>query len=511
MEASGAEEHPGTLIVKQPGYASGDQFGILVALLSKPEMQVVIGRNRNPTAQDRTPDKSHDIEKFYRDSGIDQSRIHIAYAESMETRVQWHALDRESWEVAENEFGITDRHNQEEIIEGNEAGTRYVAENFSEADRDKLRDSFGLSSDVEDNDARIHDWLAKKGIRLQETGNRVLVLWSRFSGKKYNWKNLRGLMENDTSFEGVRQIIRQTVNHYDTILITGDKHPTKEGKWSSLTDQMRRETNTDKIHEITEFWNENSAELKAWEGNSRTRQYRLYDYLHRKHRLTHLGFRSGNLEAVALIGHKVRYIEDSSAFGGSRMTAWHDTSDGKTRSGGMAPGYERIQINETSTGSGRHSNEYRELHGKEAWLRFSAADGKPLTSYFKESGFALRDLQTILDEIANGDDLDDPIKRNEFELFRLEHLAKRLTTLRNRAAEEPINPEYNAEQLNWDQQRRDYVIGYLDNFIGDLTYTVTYYQQLPADDSQRGSIKEYANQLFWSLKEIEGALKQYLH
>jgi hypothetical protein len=72
-------------------------------------------------------------------------------------------------------------------------------------------------------------------------------------------------------------------------------------------------------------------------------QFKLYEYLHRKFDARHLGFRSGNLEAMALLGYTVRYLEEPGSVGGDRMEKWH----------GKGIGYERLPVSRPPTRSGQ--------------------------------------------------------------------------------------------------------------------------------------------------------------
>lgn len=77
---------------------------------------------------------------------------------------------------------------------------------------------------------------------------------------------------------------------------------------------------------------------------------------------------------MALMGFTVRYMEEPDSFaGGSRMEAWHADGDtGRTQTGGLAPGYERIRVSAPPTRSGKHqkslpAEEQTEAQKHAAW------------------------------------------------------------------------------------------------------------------------------------------------
>ncbi|MCC8199538.1 MAG: hypothetical protein LIP06_13500 [Tannerellaceae bacterium] len=203
-------------------------------------------------------------------------------------------------------------------------------------------------------DEKIKEWLQKKGIL--ESKN-VAVLWSRFSGKKGE-----AHIEHDTSYTGIRRMIWIAYfQGYELILIVGDaysqeKHKNKYPLMAECARHLGANT-----YDLTEFWRDPSVE--EWGGNTRLGQLYFYDYLNRKFNiLKHLGSRSGNLEAMALLGHETRYLEEDNSESASRMEKWHTKSNGRTKDGGMAPGYERILINSPFTRTGKKKkkkNSYR--------------------------------------------------------------------------------------------------------------------------------------------------------
>lgn len=443
---------PDNSLIMQPGYASGDQFGILTSLLHDPNRHVLIARG--PAAglpgHDPVRDKSRAIAAFYAESGIAPARIHFVDVPSLETGSNpWPALNQEATRIAQTEWLIRKSfHDMFQIKElwGVTDGTEHVAREFSPHLRERVRDAWDLGPQ---HDPAVEGWLAGQGIRIPAGDKPVLVLWSRFSGKATQWSDLRSRMEHDTSFQGVRQLLRNLGDGYKAVIITGDPHPDGAGggKWDELVRDMRAELHTDAIHQVTGFWRGTDPGLTAWGGNTRTGQFRLYDHLARQHGVQHLGFRSGNLEAVALIGHGVHYLEESDATGSRRMEAWHDNNgSGSTRKGGLAPGYERVVVSDPPTASGRYAKQFEE--DSPPYSTYRPADPatgwrKPVDVYGRERGFAHRDLESIREELGldgRGQD------RDAFDTDRLQHARQRYEAVRDHVRHNRNLAGYDVEQ-----------------------------------------------------------------
>lgn len=208
-------------------------------------------------------------------------------------------------------------------------------------------------------DKQISAWL--KSMNIPVSGQNIAILWSRFSGKKGDIH-----LEHDTSYMGMRQIIMEAAEHYSAIMIAGD--PSATPKNANKYNTMARSFGMN-VYNITGFWNNKTPLLRAWGGDTRTGQFKLYDYLNRHYTsLKHLGSRSGNLEVMAMLGHNVRYMEERHSIGGERMETWHRRPDGKTAAGGMATGYERIILENPATRSGKFLKENIDTQGKRpAW------------------------------------------------------------------------------------------------------------------------------------------------
>jgi hypothetical protein len=86
--------------------------------------------------------------------------------------------------------------------------------------------------------------------------------------------------------------------------------------------------------------------------NGRLLQFRLLDYVNRHSAgIIHLGMRSGNLEAYALMGHRVYYMEERDIEDRARMEAWHSPVIGRKMIG---PRYDRLVIGLPATKTGKY-------------------------------------------------------------------------------------------------------------------------------------------------------------
>ncbi|APR88470.1 hypothetical protein A7982_13819 [Minicystis rosea] len=238
-------------------------------------------------------------------------------------------------------------------------GTKFVAQHFKsnpESSRQTVQE--GWETKGQAFDARrdeIEDFLAEKGLPKDDEQKNIVVLWSRFTGKTGG-----AHMEYDTSFTGLRQLVKlaQETNN-DYVIIAGDKPKSSETGFDEAKKARRKDKISDiasdastasdtgfKVINLTEFWNDDGWERRHF--SKRIDQFKVFEALHRKHKVKHLGARSGNLESLAALGYTVRYFEDvygegDEALDKKRMEAWHDTVD-----------YRRIQIQKVPTRSGQY-------------------------------------------------------------------------------------------------------------------------------------------------------------
>ncbi|MFE3263690.1 glycosyltransferase [Streptomyces sp. NPDC059215] len=341
-------------LLVQPGYATGDQFGIAATLLGDKNMHVVV-----VTDPSDARDKGPDMVDFYVGSGIDPERVILKEAKKADTKKLamdvWRALNA----AVLVEAAKPSNRQMDDLVIPVGAGTTWIGENFHVGLRDAIRAAWKLNDQgfqPQDRE-KVADWLqASKGIVLAP-GQEVIVLWSRFSGKRGDVH-----VEHDTSFLGMDQLlnaIRARITDRDPgplVLIAGDAkvNPQHRDRYPDMTARHRADGLD--VHDLTDFWKDVAA-VRPWGGHTRIGQMRLYEYLRDRSgdRLKHLGFRSGNLEGLALSGHAVRYLEEPGSIGGSRMEKWHAVNT----TAPLATGYERIEISRPPTVSGQIAVEAR--------------------------------------------------------------------------------------------------------------------------------------------------------
>ncbi len=376
--------------IKQPGYATGDQFGIAAALIIDPHLDVVItkGPAAGQAGHDST-DKAESIKQFYIESGIESYRIKIV--ETGDIRAPQATVDMRDniKDTYVNEFGlpqaqISNAQVNTHISKGVGHGTTVVASKWNDHRKGLVRQHWNVNASK---DREIAAWLRTKNIPT--AGHNVAILWSRFSGKKGDIH-----LEHDTSFQGIRQIVLAIAEHYTAVIIAGDPSatPDKANKFDNIAGTYGLN-----VYNLTGFWNNPTKELKAWGGNTRTGQFKLYDYLDRHFaELKHLGTRSGNLEAMAMIGHNVRYMEEPGSHGAERMEEWHDAGHGRTAAGGKATGYERLKISRPPTRSGKFLVDNKATQARRPpWAPGVATAPKPAGIGGYQKGFTDADLNKI--------------------------------------------------------------------------------------------------------------------
>ncbi|MFE5603230.1 hypothetical protein ACFQ8O_29075 [Streptomyces coelicoflavus] len=335
----GSQKQDAPAALVQPHYASGDQFAIAAMLMHDKSRLVYITTDDS----DESSKKAGKIKDFYLESGVESNRVKVTKKGSAETEYKADFPGRN--------FPARTSSKDKMIPVG--GGTTYVGENFSDDMRATVREGWGLHGDQKqgnDGDHHIEEWLRKKNVDVG--GKKVAVLWSRFSGK-----NGEVHLEHDTSYTGMAQIING-LKGIDIALIVGDAKPKTRSNHSSEKNKFanigaRAPKFNGSVVDLTNFWDD--GEYQKLVGGGRKNQFLVFDYLNRHTKTSrHLGFRSGNLEAMALMGFSVMYMEEPDSWqGGSRMEAWHDQGAGKTSLGGDAPGYERLRVSKPPTISGQ--------------------------------------------------------------------------------------------------------------------------------------------------------------
>lgn len=386
--------------IMQPGYATGDMFSIAATLMTDRRAHVVIARGPRAGLPGHDPtDKADSIAAFYRESGIEPQRIVLIDVPSVRDgagkamKTAAIGIERLLGNTKSNSkmMPSTARQWDESDVWSVTGATKFISGHFDKKGRKSIRRGWNLT---ESSDDYIRQWLASKGV--PDSGRRVAVLWSRFSGKKGDIH-----LEHDTSYEGMRQIASAAAAYYDAVLIVGDPsaEPGKAGKYDAIVNRINTEQRSVRLFNLTGFWlDQSDMLLRQWDGHTRTGQFRLYDYLHRHFSdARHLGFRSGNLEAMAMMGFTVRYMEEPGSIGGDRMAEWHERNGGRTGLGGMMTGYERLMVEAPPTRSGKYLLEHRDWYGdRPVWAPGRRQIvGKPGAIKGYRKGFSEKDLHSI--------------------------------------------------------------------------------------------------------------------
>ncbi|MFF0035889.1 hypothetical protein ACFYRG_06620 [Streptomyces mirabilis] len=389
-------------VLWQPGYATGDQFGIAAALIADENLHVAVitgipGREQQ--------DKGPAVHAFYLDSGIPARRVHLVPLGNDKPQK---AAEAKAAEILGRKLTAKER---KTLVIPVGSGTTWIGRNFGVDVRRKVRGAWRLDDAGFPVPARtaVGNWLAGRDIHPSRERDTV-VLWSRFSGKKGDVH-----VEHDTGYQGIRQILTRLreegdrTGRHPLVVIAGDAHadPGHAHKYPDMVRELREEGLD--VHDLTNFWVNDKAGTTSWGGDSRTGQMRLYEYLRRDSRTTrHLGFRSGNLEALALAGHGVRYMEEPDSEGGERMEKWHAAQNSlHTATGGLAPGYERLPVTAPPTRSGKFLVGLRTQDGghnpapdlkRPPWVYGAPASRaeKPAELRAKTKGFAVEDLDRII-------------------------------------------------------------------------------------------------------------------
>ena len=176
--------------------------------------------------------------------------------------------------------------------------------------REIIRNTW-LGDDVKSYDSKIETFLDEKyNIKAEDIkGKKVVFIWIRKSGERGG-----AHYENDTSFNEVENYINMNSDKISYFFLVGDE---KGGKAQNIADKL------EKVYNLTEFWKKGQG-IEDWGGNTRTGQFRLYDYINRIAKVTHIGSMSGGLEALALLGHKVKFKAKKGEIGVKRMEQYGD-------------------------------------------------------------------------------------------------------------------------------------------------------------------------------------------
>jgi hypothetical protein len=324
----------------QHGAMSGDMFQLAVALMLDPELRLIlIGCGGGGQ------DKSESLYRFYvHDSGISADRIHrITVANEREMELRTKAILKSMHE---------DIFNQETTSVGQATNVVEIA--FTTADHSQtIRGTWLRNAGLEPTAfARmIRDW----NLPLV---NPLVVLWSRQSGA------LGGLHpEHDTSYRGLEELVERFTREGYSCIIVGDD---PGGKIAGPLGSVRYR----QACRLGEFWQRAAMWRKP-----RVYQFAFFEALRQLvPTLTHVGMRSGNLEAYAYMGHRVIFLEEQGRTDSVRMD--------KLIKPGVQLRYTSVKLEHLPTRTGRFLMEKRL---REEVLRATATVRKDLKVVNKDN------------------------------------------------------------------------------------------------------------------------------
>ncbi|NUT50552.1 MAG: DUF4157 domain-containing protein [Saccharothrix sp.] len=388
--STGGEEPTKPAVIIQPGYASGDQFAVAALLIAEPDRHVYI--TYKEVDKKSTQEAAEKRKQFYDESGVGKRARVVKDTELDKSLEEYHgkvykAASSRQQQKRPGKFQI----DLETVTES--VGKKFEEKEYADFLRREIRKKWipsAVAGDGGDQDDWVREWLDVRGVSDVDK-KEIAILWSRFSGKMGE-----AHVEHDTGFLAMRQIIEQ-IGELDYVLIVGDRGG--KDKFEKLAEYYQDIKSFGGLNahvvDMTEFWNDEDFKRRSSadgeKKSTRTDQFRVFDYLNRKAHARHLGFRSGNLEAMALMGFTVRYLEEPNSSGGPRMEAFHGTQIG----------YERLLIQQPPTAAGQNELVRRMELGKDAKEQsYEEWKSKKVEVLFK--GFTEADLSTIKAYLVHG-------------------------------------------------------------------------------------------------------------
>lgn len=398
-------------LIVYPSYASGDMYGVGASMLLDTQLELRIVSDSNKGRVDRTGALTAFLGAFLpnidristvKTSGKVDSRAFLPPFDSTKSAEQEYI----TW-LSGDLWAFMEKRKQIFLAVDLFFGTNYVALRFGNtSERQQVRRIVRAGWDVVsanwrgDQVKKIGQFLKGKGFKegMEDKFPRnkhIVVLWVRFTGKTGG-----AHVEYDTSFEGLRQLLKVAHDQgNDWAILVGDK-PKQSTAFSLEKSQRRGQKITDiiagspiKTIDLTEFWGED-----GWKRQfpKRTDQFKLFEVLHYHNHVKHLGARSGNLESLALLGYQVRYFEDrygehEEALDKKRMEPWHGPV-----------GYQRIQIGQVPTRSGKYIIEQQDHYPK--WTYPSRFDKSQFVPTKQKKAPGKKDLEKEKPVAINGFD-----------------------------------------------------------------------------------------------------------
>lgn len=325
--------------IVQHGEMSGDQFAAAVALLLDKELCLyLVGGTAGHVS---VRDKTQQIYDFYVHlTGVEAKRVHLELHDDPPKRVR------------EILWGMKDAHWKQETASIGDATNRvrHVFSQDPKAAAKAVREAWRMSSATKDEefDRLVQYWR----IPLDRP---VAVLWSRKSGA------LGGLHPDlDSDYEGIAQLAEGFHDEGYAVLVVGDdpkrKIITRNADLELRKMHERNAPESEIRQRRSELGERPQWEKQAiwmgqfWEhgmvGKPRTAQFAFFEHLRQLvPTLTHVGMRSGNLEAYAYMGHRVLFIEEIERTDAPRM--------GKLAGMNVGLKYRAVRITDLPTRAGR--------------------------------------------------------------------------------------------------------------------------------------------------------------
>ncbi|CAM4185648.1 hypothetical protein [Corallococcus exiguus] len=215
-----------------------------------------------------------------------------------------------------------------------------------------VQKKFGGVMDTPNNN--LLGWFHNKKVRAAD---RYVVLWSRFSGKRGGPHP-----QHDTSYHGLGQMIELAHARGLGVILAGDRSWNAQKRNKPVPNAELVEWDLREVWSTPEWTRlmlgvpEKNRRLM----NPRILQLHLFDYLNRTAArmvdakwgaLVHVGMRSGNLEAFALAGNRVIYMEEEGNKERARMELWHTKPTGNKDVG---PRYDRLLLTQPPTRTGKY-------------------------------------------------------------------------------------------------------------------------------------------------------------
>jgi hypothetical protein len=312
--------------ILQCGYMSGDTYAAAALLAARPEMRLLLVKDRNAPAN--YTDKSTQIMSVYEASGVKNQVIEIDITGQGSIEALW----KDAKERAKMNWNAPDKMSEDPLVKQRvvmyfqdpvgwprliTAVTGFLASIWNDATRKTVAKAWNRIKLPDEQLAAVEQYIATV-FAGSNVRNNIVVLWSRQSGKHSG-----AHLELDSSYTGIRQLAYEFAEKRTraTVLLAGDERNHKMEDFAK---------NWPNVFNVTDMWNDPFWK-KAFGESSFLGQLAFYQCLREKHNVVHVGMRSGMLEAMALLGMEVFYLEGETNGSGNRMVAFSNAGITYTR------------------------------------------------------------------------------------------------------------------------------------------------------------------------------------